>query len=414
MNTSAIQADGEFVEAFFVLRVGAIGDVIHTLPLIQLLREKKPNSQIIYITSSELIPLLKYAKVIDEIIPLNLKSGIWNLIKQSLELKNQFSGKEIQEISTNSSLSTPTPLRGVSKGGIKTPFSEVVVFFGDVLHSKSSSTLINLQPSWKTDLLALVAGFQKVFKYKKKANTSTNISTEISSIHAWQNFAESLPGSFWDANFIKDFIPEKHLPLIELPDELIHQVKQKLNLNSDSLKIAIITGVGKHRPHRAWPLAKWIEFLNLLNRSLVESNKEKKIQCLFLGGRDEQELSQALLSECADLKNIEFLDLTGKLSLLETASILGQCKLAIGADTGPTHLASALGVETIALFGPTSEIRHAPLKGTVISAIKDKGFICHSKCSEKVCKLEESLNCMNQIATKEVLEKVLNYIHPSI
>ena len=373
INTSAIQADGKFVEAFFVLRVGAIGDVIHTLPLIQLLREKKPNSQIIYITSSELIPLLKYAKVIDEIIPLNLKSGIWNLIKQSLELKNKVNERTIY-----------------------------------------SAKLINLQPSWKTDLMAFLIGFQDVFKYKKKANNPTNSSTKISPIHAWQNFAESLPGSFWDANFIKDFIPEKHLPLIELPDELIHQVKQKLHLNSDSLKIAIITGVGKHRPHRAWPLAKWIEFLNLLNRSLVESNKEKKIQCLFLGGRDEQELSQALLSECADLNNIEFLDLTGKLSLLETASILGQCKLAIGADTGPTHLASALGVETIALFGPTSEIRHAPLKGTVISAIKDKGFICHSKCSEKICKLEESLNCMNQIGTQEVLEKVLNYIHPSI
>jgi len=54
------------------------------------------------------------------------------------------------------------------------------------------------------------------------------------------------------------------------------------------------------------------------------------------------------------------LDLAGKLSLGEAACLLSRAAIFLGPDTGPTHMAAALGVPTIALYGPTGPVKWGP------------------------------------------------------
>jgi ADP-heptose:LPS heptosyltransferase len=52
---------------------------------------------------------------------------------------------------------------------------------------------------------------------------------------------------------------------------------------------------------------------------------------------------------------IAAIDLTGQTTLLELAAIMRKAKIAIGNDTGPMHLAAALGVPSVVLFGGASD-----------------------------------------------------------
>ena len=65
-----------------------------------------------------------------------------------------------------------------------------------------------------------------------------------------------------------------------------------------------------------------------------------------------------------------YADLSGKTSLRELASVLAACDVLVSGDSGPMHLAVAVGTPTIALFGATNPARHGPYgaRNTVLHA----------------------------------------------
>ncbi|MEW5984934.1 MAG: glycosyltransferase family 9 protein [Acidobacteriota bacterium] len=65
------------------------------------------------------------------------------------------------------------------------------------------------------------------------------------------------------------------------------------------------------------------------------------------------------------------LDLTGRLDLVELAAVLRRCRLFLGSDSGPMHLAAAVGTPVVAVFGPSSPVRWGPLGGAVAVARAD-------------------------------------------
>jgi heptosyltransferase-1 len=101
-------------------------------------------------------------------------------------------------------------------------------------------------------------------------------------------------------------------------------------------KIVLLPGAGK--PQKLWPVERFRE----LARNLGD-------QAVVVWGPGEEELARSI--GCA---------LTPPTSLRELASVLHYAKLVIGADTGPLHLAAALGTRVIGLYGPTNPQRNGP------------------------------------------------------
>jgi heptosyltransferase-1 len=89
------------------------------------------------------------------------------------------------------------------------------------------------------------------------------------------------------------------------------------------------------------------------------------------------------------------LDLTGRTSLHELVAVIGNARCVVSCDTGPMHLASALGVPLVALFGPSDPARTGPYRGRVIR----KPLAC-SPCNRKHC---QDPRCMEAIQPGEVL-----------
>jgi heptosyltransferase-1 len=339
---------------FCIIRSGAIGDVIHTLPMVRILGRVHKNKKIVYAMDESLAPLMSFAKGIDEIYPINLKSNLLDVMNQAQNLK----------------LST----------------------------KERFNYLINLQPSLKTKVMSYILNPEKVVTYeknsKKKKVTSRNIEfkpgdNEFIEPHAWYDFAES----YFHELDLKGFNIGEFFPLIEIPLELQKNAIGTLNLPPAEKLMAIIPGVGLHRPHRAWPLKNWVAFLELL-----EARHPEYINVLIIGGEEEINLSNQLISMLPQFKRLNIINLAGEYNLLGTASVLSACDLVIGGDTGPTHLAGALGVKTLCLFGPTSPVRHAPFQGIGIQA---NDYKCARECNQKKCG-RKVLGCMESLTPEEV------------
>jgi lipopolysaccharide heptosyltransferase I len=102
-------------------------------------------------------------------------------------------------------------------------------------------------------------------------------------------------------------------------------------------KIVLLPGAGK--PQKLWPVERFRE----LARNLGEE------EAVVVWGPGEEELASSI--GCA---------VAPPTSLRELASVLQYARLVIGADTGPLHLAAALGTPVIGLYGPTNPQRNGP------------------------------------------------------
>lgn len=105
--------------------------------------------------------------------------------------------------------------------------------------------------------------------------------------------------------------------------------------------VAIIPGCSPNAPHKRWPPEKFAELANRLQSG--------GITAVALGTAADAE-AVAALKRAAPL----VVDLTGKTTLFELGGIFRRAEAVIGNDTGPTHIAAALGAPTVALFSGRS------------------------------------------------------------
>ncbi len=93
----------------------------------------------------------------------------------------------------------------------------------------------------------------------------------------------------------------------------------------------------------------------------------------------------------------QFIDLTKKTSLLQLVGVLSHAALFVGVDSGVMHVAAALGVPVVALFGPTDPQATGP--GGAGHQIVRNGWWC-SPCHLKVCPYQHE--CLDSITADEV------------
>ena len=91
--------------------------------------------------------------------------------------------------------------------------------------------------------------------------------------------------------------------------------------------------------------------------------------------------------------------LTGKTELCELIALIACCDLFITNDSGPMHLAAALQVPTVAIFGPTNEIATGPLSPRAV--VLNKKVEC-SPCLLRECPIDH--RCMTRITVDEVYQ----------
>jgi ADP-heptose:LPS heptosyltransferase len=148
----------------------------------------------------------------------------------------------------------------------------------------------------------------------------------------------------------------------------------------------IILTVGTVNPIKEYP--RWAEVVTSLNEKI-------KPEWVLVGGKGEKVPQDLLLVLPAKVR-----DLRGQTTLEELAQEIAQADLYLGVDTGPTHLALALGKPTVVVLGGGDYGRFFPYgKARVVTREMDC-FQCHWEC-----RYDRAL-CLHDIPPPEIVKAV--------
>lgn len=149
--------------------------------------------------------------------------------------------------------------------------------------------------------------------------------------------------------------------------------------------------LGSSRPPKDWPVARAAE---LIDRLVAES----RVRVVLVGAACRRDEAAALVARAPT----RVTDLVGRTTLAELAFVLRRSLAAVGPDSGPGHLAAALGRPYVGLFGPTDPRRVAPwgCEDLVVASPVPCG-----SCSKRRCR-RGTASCMAAIDGEAVWQKL--------
>ena len=325
-----------------IIRLGSLGDIIHTLPALSALRTKFPKNengsgvpnQIDWLAESAYVPFLKGHPYLDSVQAVDTKR--WRRLKKG----------------------TIGPLRVFRQ-----------------IREKRYDAVIDFQGLLKSAMISWASGARKRIGFDsshcKELLAASFYNEKVSPFGEGSHVVE------WNLSLLAPLGLEGNIP-IEFPIGLNALDRRKANrFFGKHLENATLPPIAIH-PGAGWATKRWgVENFATLGTKLV---RETGAHLLVIWGPGDESLAKSLSERMG-----KDADIISQTTVREMAGFLERCGLVIGGDTGPIHLAAALGVPTIAVLGPTTPTRNGPMgpgghRGTTVH----HELPC-SHCYQRVC-----------------------------
>ncbi|MGA2193169.1 MAG: putative lipopolysaccharide heptosyltransferase III [Nitrospirota bacterium] len=140
--------------------------------------------------------------------------------------------------------------------------------------------------------------------------------------------------------------------------------------------------------------------------SVMDYIEAKGVRVVITSGPDKKELEKA--RRIISLATRKPIDLSGRLSLKRFASLCKGAKLFFGVDSAPMHIAAAVGVPVVALFGPSDSRVWGPFSQKA-AVLKAEGFPC-MPCNRDGCNGTKKSKCIEAITEDEAIEAIERYL----
>ncbi len=169
------------------------------------------------------------------------------------------------------------------------------------------------------------------------------------------------------------------------------QIQQKVNVSFQAIRQKHKYIVGMN-PSANWEAKRWPaeNFAELADHLI----KKHQAAVLFIGTKKERQL----IAQVTKQMKFQAYDFSAKTNLKELGALMKNSDLFVSNDSGPAHLAAALAVPTLVLFGPTAREITAP-RGPKVKIIQ-KDFGCRIPCYDFNCRDNK---CMKDITPQEVI-----------
>ena len=138
---------------------------------------------------------------------------------------------------------------------------------------------------------------------------------------------------------------------------------------------------GANWPPKTWPAARFAE--------LIAQVSDRFDGVVLLGGPDDRERCEAI----GLTLTLPSVDLAGRTDLLQAAAVLGRCRAFVGNDSGLGHMAAAVGLPTVTVFGPGRPERYHPWGPCSIWRVSETGHIEDLAAAPVAAALCELLDC---------------------
>ena len=167
---------------------------------------------------------------------------------------------------------------------------------------------------------------------------------------------------------------------------------KEIGATSDRHLICVHPGVGSRT--RQWP----VEYFAALIDMLVATHDA---DIVLIGAGDEAEIAEAVMAKVQRQEALQ--SLVGKLSLRELPALLGRAALFIGNNSGPHHLAAALGVPTVGIHSGAVDAREWGPQGPHAVAIR-RNMSCSPCYLAHAADCPRALACLTELRPEEVYE----------
>ncbi|MBN2179592.1 MAG: lipopolysaccharide heptosyltransferase II [Deltaproteobacteria bacterium] len=334
-----------------IVKLSAIGDVVHTLPSLAALRRRFPDAHITWVIEEASSDLIESHPYLDRVIISHRKQWITNL-------------------------------RNIKKIG---PALEEIRQFIAALRERRYDMVIDFHGLFKSALIVGISGAKRKIGYNSLQELSGLFLNEKiyedMEKHAVDRYLD-LP-RYLGANIES---PEFLIPLREENRLRVDTLLKEHKIDGDSPFVAV-------NPVAFWKTKLWEEkkFAELCDRIA----SELKTKVVFTGGKNDD-----VVERIQYMMNFYSANLTGKTSLRDLAYLYELATVVVTTDSGPMHIAAAVGTPTVALFGPTDPLRTGPY-GEGHRVIR-KGLHC-SPCFKKEC---DTVRCMKEITVDDVFGAV--------
>ena len=341
-------------QKFLILRLGAVGDVIRTLPAVKALKDYYPSSHIAWVVEEPSKALLESQPEIDEVILFPRKR--WTNGIQSLS-----------EI--------PRTAR------------EVLGFVSD-LRRRGFDTVFDFHGILKSGLISFFSGAPKRIGFDRRSIKEGNflfsnvkVQLQKERMSRYQRNFSLLRGIGLKVNGFRQSlnIPQKD-------QEYIESFFSGLSISSKGPLIAIHPGTSQKTFYKRWMSNQYSQLADRLIQELRAS-------VIFTWGPDELRWVEDIQKE---MKEVSILGPKTN-SLTQLGELYRRCNLYVGGDTGPMHIASFMGIPVVVIYGPTDPIVNEPL-GQHRKVRKEVGC---NPCRNRSCK---ELTCLKAITAEDVFQ----------
>ncbi len=329
-----------------IVKLSAIGDVIHALPVAAALKEANPQIHITWVVSPVAAPLLDNNPTVDEIIIFERKSL--------------------------SSL---------------TNFRRYIPPFRQELQKRSYDYSLDLQGLLKSALVVLLSKSKKKLGYANMREGSGLFSKAVHGPHQNGHIVER----YLDVVRAMGYEPKKiQFPFCFTTPEITSLQKIKATYAMQKPFVSFV--IGANWPNKRWPaqyFAKMAEFCQSTGRQII----------LLGAGKIDREIAYQI----EQTSTVKIINLVDKTSLKMAGLILQEAEFSLGGDTGLMHMSAALNRPTFMLMGPTDPTRNGPYAQAY--NVLTVPYSCQF-CWKRRCPLKK--DCLRAITPKMVQEKLIN------
>ena len=325
-----------------LIRFSSLGDVVLVSAVIEALQLYRPDTEVFLLTKAEYTPLYERDPRMAEVIPLDAGAGVRDLVSLARLLK-----------------------------------------------AMAFDVIIDLHANLRSHLLTDLLGTVDTIRYRKRhwarwaMVRARWLRTSVpSAVDAYLDALTSLG------------IRARCEPRLYVNPVAAPAVDSFLNEQAVGAQDMLI-GI---QPGSKWPLKRWtVDGFATVAEKLMQKPGAKVI---FLGDA----VDKAFVTQITSRLSRQPVVGTGRFDLKELVGIISRCALFLTNDSGPMHIASALGIPTVALFGPTH-----PVLGFAPQGKHSQVITVNAPCSPcslhggKSCR-QERRGCMEDISPQQVLE----------
>ena len=283
---------------FLVVRLGSLGDIVHTFPAIAGLRETFPNSEIIWITHPRWKFLVESCSLASQVWPIESRS--WSSIREAI----------------------------------------------DRVRRAEWTASVDYQGLWKSALLPFVGGVKRRIGFSSATIREFGVPLLYTDrVHCTATHIADQNGELSSKAGARNGVAPFSLQVPGVDKTAAAQTLRDANLDR-----YIVLSPGGGWRSKCWPPERFGALCGKISGELG-------LRCIVNYGPGENELAAAVR---AASRGADPLLYDGEIGPL--MEVLRGALCIVGGDTGPLHLAIALGTPAVALFGPTDPARNGPYR----------------------------------------------------